>query len=363
MDILITILSVSTISTILAILIIISERIFNNYGIVNIDINDGAKVLEIEGGSSLLSTLSSQKIFIPSACGGKATCGACKLKVLDTEGEILPTEEPFLTPEEIKDNIRLSCQVKVKKNLKIVIPEEFFLVKEYKTKIERITDMTHDIKEFRFTLPEKIKFKAGQYMQVKTKPYGKIKESVTRAYSISSVPSDDMAVELIIRLVPNGLCTTYMHDYLKEGDEIMLTGPYGDFYGRDGVEEYVMIAGGSGLAPIKSIVEDVLEKGLDTKMIFFFGAVSKKDLYYEEYFNELASKHPQFRYVPALSRPAEEDNWEGESGLITDVVSKYIEDGKGKQGYLCGSPGMINACVDVLTKKGIDESQIFYDKF
>ncbi|MEN8906689.1 MAG: FAD-binding oxidoreductase [Clostridiales bacterium] len=363
MDILITILSVSAISTILAVLIIISERIFNNYGNVIIDINDGTKTLEVEGGSNLLSTLSGQKIFIPSACGGKATCGVCKLQVLDGGGELLPTEEPFLSPEEKKDDVRLSCQLKVKQNLKIKIPEEFFLVKEYKTIIEGISDMTHDIKEFRFALPEEIKFKAGQYVQVKTKPYGKIKESVFRAYSISSVPSDNKAVELIIRRVPNGLCTTYMHDHVKEGEEVMITGPYGDFYARDDAEEYVMIAGGSGLAPIKSIVEDVLEKGLDTKMIFFFGAVSKKDLYYVEYFKKLDEKYDQFSYVPALSNPTEQDNWTGEIGLITDVVAKYIENGDGKQGYLCGSPGMINACISVLTEKGIDESLIFYDKF
>lgn len=365
MEILKTILSVTGISTVLTVLIIIAEKFMNNYGECKIDINDKEKELTVDGGSSLLSSLAANKIFIPSACGGKATCGLCKIKVLSDVGPVLPTEEPYLTPEEIKDGIRLSCQVKIKKDIKVSIPEELFNIKEYYATVSRISDMTHDIKEYRFEFDEgeDIKFKAGQYMQIESKPYGKIKEKAVRAYSISSVPSDTKAVELIIRRVPGGLCTTYMHDHIKEGDRVRITGPYGDFYRRDDSDQYVFMAGGSGMAPIKSIVMEIIENGLDKEMFFFFGAVTKKDLYHTEFFKNLEKEYPKFKYIPALSNAAPEDNWEGDTGLVTNVMKNYIDTGSGKHAYLCGSPGMINACVKVLTSMDFKEESIYYDKF
>lgn len=365
MEILTTVLSVTVISVLLALIIIVAEYFFNNYGECEIDINNGDKKLKVEGGSSLLSTLSGQKIFIPSACGGKATCGLCKLQVLEGAGPLLPTEEPYLSQDERKNNYRLACQVKIKNNIRIIIPEELFNIKEYITTIESIEQLTHDIKGFRLKLPagESVSFKAGQYMQFHTKPYAKIKESVYRAYSIANVPSDNEAIELIIRQVPDGICTTYAHTQLSEGDQVKISGPYGDFFLRGDCSEIVMIAGGSGMAPIRSIILDVLEKGIDIKMNFFFGAVTKKDLYYLEYFHDLAERHDNFRFIPALSKPAPEDNWEGEVGLITEVVERYVNDGSDMEGYLCGSPGMINACINVLGKKGIPEAKVYYDKF
>lgn len=365
MEILKTILSVTGIATILTVLIIVAEKFLNNYGECKIDINEGEKELTVEGGSSLLSSLASNKIFIPSACGGKATCGLCKIQVIDGAGPLLPTEEPFLTPDEVKNGVRLSCQVKIKKDIKISIPEELFNIKEYNATVSRITDMTHDIKEFRFDFDEDedIKFKAGQYMQIETKPYGKIKEKAIRAYSISSVPSDSNGVELIIRRVPGGLCTTYMHEHINKGNRVRITGPYGDFYRRDDSNQYIFMAGGSGMAPIKSIIMDIIEKGLDKEMFFFFGAVGVRDLYHTDFFRGLEKEYPKFKYIPALSNAVPEDNWKGETGLVTDVMKKYIDTGNGKHAYLCGSPGMINACVKVLTFMDFKEELIYYDKF
>ena len=365
MVILTTVLSVTAVSVTLAFIIIVAEYFFNNYGECEIDINNGEKVLKVEGGSSLLSTLSGQKIFIPSACGGKATCGLCKVQVMQGAGPLLPTEEPYLSEDERKNDYRLSCQIKVKNDIRILIPEELFNIKEYVTTIESITQLTHDIKGFRLKLPEgeAVQFKAGQYMQLYTRPYAKIKESVYRAYSIASPPSDHEAIELIIRLVPDGICTTYAHTQLSEEDTVNISGPYGDFYLRGDCSEIIMIAGGSGLAPMKSIILDVLEKEMDIKMNFFFGAVTKKDLYYLDYFSDLAERHDNLQFIPALSKPAPEDNWDGEVGLITEVVDRYIEDGSAMEGYLCGSPGMINACLRVLDNKGTKEERIFYDKF
>ncbi|MCX7843130.1 MAG: FAD-binding oxidoreductase [Clostridia bacterium] len=365
MQIFFTVLSVSLISSTLAFFIVIAEKYLNNYGECKIDINNGERVLKVEGGSSLLSSLASQKIFIPSACGGKATCGLCKIQVIDGAGPLLPTEEPYLTKDEIKNNVRLSCQIKIKKDLKIKVPEELFNIKQFKARIEKIEQLTHDIKGIRFALiePDEIRFKAGQYVQLYTKPYGKVKESVFRAYSMASPPSDNHAVELIIRKVPQGICTTYVHSHLSEGDEVTLSGPYGDFFLRDGASDLVFIAGGSGLAPIRSLVLDILQKGLEKNMSFFFGAVSAKDLYYIDFFRELEERHSNFKFIPALSKPEPSDNWSGETGLITEVVDRYILDAQNKEAYLCGSPGMINACLNVLKKKGFADNAIFFDKF
>lgn len=366
MEIVYHVLYLSLIAVGLSILIIIAEKYLNDYGVCNLDINDGEKVIQTKGGNMLLGALASENIYIPSACGGKATCGLCKLSITEGAGPILPTEEPYLSKDEIEKKVRLSCQVKVKNDLKLKIPKEIFSIRQFSAKVTKIEDLTYDIKEvfLKFTESVKIDFKAGQYMQLHSKPYDKIKEGVIRAYSISSPPYVKDGVEHMIRLVPGGICTTFVHQHLKQGDEVTLSGPYGDFYLRgEGCDELIFIAGGSGLAPIKSLVLDIIEKKIDKKMVFYFGAVSKKDLFYVQFFEDIAKKHTNFRYVPALSKPEETDNWKGETGLITDVLDRHVKDSFKSEAYLCGSPGMINACITVLNKKGFTDDKIFFDKF
>ncbi len=364
-SVLLTTLSMSGISVALAVVILVAERFLNDYGTVKVDINGGAKTLEAQGGASLLSTLASHQVFLPSACGGKATCGLCKVKVLEGGGTLLPTEEPYLTPAERAAGMRLACQLKVKRDLKIEVPEALFSIQEFKTRIERIDDLTYDIKGYRFALldPPAISFKAGQYVQLYSEPYGQVKECVFRAYSMAQPPSDEKAVELYLRLVPDGVVTTWAHTRLKVGDPVRLSGPYGEFYLRGNCKDLVLIAGGSGLAPIRSLVYDIVEKGLPYTMTFFFGAVSKRDLYALDEFHGIAAKHPNFRFVPALSKPAPDDGWTGEVGLITEVVDRHVPDAVDREAYLCGSPGMLNACINVLTKKGFGNDRIFFDKF
>lgn len=359
------VLSLASISVLLSILIILAELRLNNYGDCTIDINDKDRSLTVKGGSSLLSSLSEQGIFIPSACGGKATCGLCKVKILDGAGPLLPTEEPYLSEQERADGYRLSCQVKVKQNLVLYIPEALFNIRAYQAKVTQIDQLTHDIKGLRLSLiePDSIRFKAGQYVQLYTRPFGKVKETVFRAYSMASVPSEKNEIELIVRRVPDGICTTFVHEALSVGDTVKISGPFGDFYLRGDAKDLIFIAGGSGLAPIRSLILDIIEKELPYQMIFFFGAVTRKDLYYLDFFHDLAEKNSQFTFVPALSSPEPEDQWEGETGLITDVVARHIDDASDKEAYLCGSPGMIQACLDVLAKKGIPEDRIFFDKF
>lgn len=363
-DVITGIAILNIISLILTVLLVISERLFLDYGECKIDINDGTRIVVVKGGQSLLRSLSEHKIFLPSGCGGRGSCGTCKCKVTAGGGQVLPTELPYLNMEELKSNVRLSCQVRVKKDIKIIIPEELLLVKEFIGKVVKKVKLTHDILGLRIILPanETIKFKAGQFVNLVSPPYGNVSEPTSRAYSISSPPSDDRHVELVIRRVPNGIVTTYIFDYLKEGDDVKIIGPYGEFYLRDSNREILFIAGGSGLAPIRSIILDMLDKKIThRKATFFFGAVNKQDLFYVEEFKKIESENSWFRYIPALS--GKEQNHEYEKGLITDVVAKYYDKFDNHEAYLCGSPGMINACVQVLKSKGMPESLIYYDKF
>ena len=354
----------SAISAALSLLMVIADRTIANYGEVTVTINDEKK-LAVQGGSTLLSTLMNEEIFIPSACGGRGSCGFCKVRVLEGAGEILPTELPHLSEEERRNSIRLSCQLKVKKDMRIEIPEELFNVRQFRGVVAGIRDLTYDIKEVTIRLlePAEISFKAGQYIQLETPEYELADEPVYRAYSVSSVPSLKDTVELEIRRVPNGICTTYVHDYMKEGDTVTLNGPYGEFFLRDSDRRIVFIAGGSGNAPIKSILSDMAEKKNGRKALYFFGARTTKDLFLMEEMTSFEKKLDDFTYIPALSEPAEEDRWQGETGLITDVIEKRLEGGVETEAYLCGSPGMIAACIKVLTAKGIPEELIFYDKF
>ena len=364
--ILITTAAMAGISGLLSILLVIAERYLANYGECKIIIND-EKELNVNGGATLLATLNSQKIFLPSACGGRGTCGYCKCKVTEGVGPLLPTEAPLLNAEEIENKIRLSCQVKVKQDIKIEIPEQLFNIKEFKAEVERIKDLTYDIKLVRLKLiePNNINFKAGQYVQLHTNPYNGVKESISRAYSIASPNNEKNYIELMVRLVPEGICTTWVHQYLNEKEIVKLVGPMGDFYLRDGKGEIIMIAGGSGMAPIVSLLEEIANKKIERKITYFFGAVTKKDLFYSKEMAKLQKKIEGFTYVPALSQPDPTDNWQGATGLITEPLENYLKDkGTSKiQGYLCGSPGMINACVNVFNKYDIKKDSIFFDPF
>lgn len=361
---LISVGAVSGISAFLALLMVIADATIANYGEVKITINND-KELDIKGGKPLLGTLMEEGIFIPSACGGRGSCGLCKVKVTEGAGQFLPTELPWLTEEERADNVRLSCQLKVKNDMFIEIPEELFNVKEFRSTVSRMRDLTHDIKEVTLELidPAEIEMVPGQFVQLQTPEYELTDEPVYRAYSVSSNTKDTRHVELEIRLVPNGICTTYVHNYLKEGDEVIFNGPYGDFHLRDTDREIIFIAGGSGMAPIKSILLSMADEGNPRRARYFFGARSARDLFLEEKMRELEQQLPNFTFIPALSNPEPDDNWDGETGLITDVVDRHMESGDNVEAYLCGSPGMIDACIKVLTDKGVPEELIYYDKF
>lgn len=365
LSLIISLLIMSGLAALLALLLEIADSYLADYGERRIVVNEH-KSLVVQGGKPLLFTLMEQGIFLPSACGGKGTCSYCKVRIHEGGGPVLPTETPYLSPEELKADVRLSCQVKVKNDLKIDIPEDLFLVKEYRVRVERMEALTPAIRALHLKIVEPaegITFKAGQYVQLEVPQYRRTSGPEYRAYSIASGADQHDRLELLITRVPEGAVTTYVHDHLKEGDELRATGPYGEFYLRDSDRDILLIATGSGMAPIKSILHQVADQGIQRKAAFFFGARTKKDLYYVDQLEEWEKTTPQFRFIPTLSRPSEEDAWQGEKGRVTDLIQKCVADSADLDVYICGAPAMVESCIEVLAAKGVPEGRIFYDKF
>lgn len=363
-SILIAVLVVSLIAGALAAVLVVAEYYLANYGPCKITVND-EKELTVQGGKDLLGLLTAEKLFIPSACGGRATCGLCKVKVLEGAGPILPTEEPYLDKAERASNVRLACQVKVRGDLRIEIPKELLAIREYACRCAKIVDLTHDMKLFRLELtdPATIDYIPGQYVQLRTPPYGKSRSEVYRAYSISSDPAEEGVIELIIRLVPGGICTTYCFEHLKEGDEMRFNGPYGDFRLSESPSPIVFIAGGSGMAPIKCMLHHMKNTANPRKAVYFFGANTVKELCLTDLMRQFESELADFRFVPVVASTQDSPDWDGETGLVTEAVQRGLTDASKHEAYLCGSPGMIDACIKVLTGLGMPETSIFYDKF
>ena len=347
----------------LAAALTVAERLLVNYGVCKLDINDGDREFDVDGGQSLLSALNESKVFIPSACGGRGSCGYCKATVLSGGGPLLPTEAPFLTRAEIRSGVRLACQVKVREDIRIKIPEDFLNVKQFAATVSEMKTLTHDMVEATFALdePAVIEQRAGQYIQLTApSPEG----PVQRAYSISSPPSDTEHVQIVVRLVPGGIGSTYIHN-LSEGDEVSFTGPYGDFrLNEDPDVEVVCVGGGSGMAPLKNVILTVLEHWPERKCSLFFGCRTTADVFYLEEFEELAKKHPNFKIVYALSEPEEGSSWAGETGFIHLSLDRHLEGAEAaRQAFLCGPPPMIEAVMNVLESKGVKDEDIFYDEF
>jgi len=349
---------------VLSLLLIIAEKKILNYGLCTIDINSGQRALTLSGGNSLLASLAENGIFIPSACGGRGSCAYCKVRILAGGGVIGPVEEPYLTPQDRQNRIRLACQVKVRNDLQIEIPRELFTVKKFNAVVSRKRALTHDIFELRLQLidPPVIDFIAGQYVQLESEEY-KGRDAVMRAYSMSSVPSDREVIELIIRKVPEGIMTTWIFDYLKEGQKIRFSGPYGEFFLRDTQAPIIFIAGGSGMSPIYSIIRDMIAKNMRREAIYFFGALTQADLFYLDELHRIEQQQAWFRFIPSLSREPEGTDWGGERGIITQTLTKFKPDCRGHEAYLCGSPGLIEASNKTLIAAGIDPACIYYDKF
>lgn len=364
-QIIISILVISGIGALLALLLELADRFIADYGDCKILINQEKELL-VQGGSPLLFSLQDEGIFIPSACGGKGTCAYCKVKVSEGGGPVLPTETPYLSAEELEENVRLSCQVKVRNDLAIEIPEELFLIKEFKVRVDRLEDLTDYIKGVILEIvepDERITYKPGQYIQLEIPKYKLSSAPEFRAFSMASIPGEIQKIELYVGLVEKGIVSTYVHDFLKEGDKLVMRGPFGDFYYRESDRDILLIATGTGLAPILSILRYMRTKNIGRKTTLFFGTRMKEDLYCVEELKILEKELPAFTYIPTLSRVPDNEPWEGERGRVTALIENHITKGADLDVYICGNAEMVESCLEILKEKGISEDHTYFDNF
>ncbi len=389
----------------LALFIIAARSILVPAGDVKITINEApGKAVTVRTGGKLLGTLADRGIFIPSACGGGGTCGQCKCKVLTGGGDILPTERGHMTRREIREHVRLSCQVAVKQDLEIEIPPEVFSVKKWECTVASNDNVATFIKEFIINLPEgeDVNFKAGGYIQIECPPhtvdYSKdidiapeyradwdkfnvwqyksvVTEPTIRAYSMANYPEEKGIIKLNIRIatpprgmdVPTGIMSSYIFSR-KPGDKVTISGPYGEFFIKDTPAEKIYIGGGAGMAPLRSHVFELL-KHIDAKqkISYWYGARSLREAFYVEEFEELARNHPNFSWHLALSEPLPEDNWTGPTGFIHQVLlDKYLSKHSAPEDceyYMCGPGPMINAVITMLDQLGVERESIHFDDF
>jgi len=312
----------------------------------------------------LLFALARRNIYLPTACGGRGLCGLCKIKVLSGACPVNDIEKKKLKPEEIADGMRLSCQVPVADDLSVLIPERLLSARRYRGIVLEKKLLTYDIAGLTIGLiePETISFAAGRYIQVESRAYDG-REGVTRAYSLASPPHENKRVEIMVRKVPNGACSVWIFDHVKEGDEIMLSGPFGEFGLSDAKRPAVFIAGGSGMAPFWSMLRHMQKTNAARPVTYFFGARTQRDLFLVDALRALQRQNGWLTFVPALSDEPADSDWSGERGLITDVVARHFPDTSDHEAYLCGAPGMIDASVKILARGGMPLDRIYYDKF
>lgn len=317
-------------------------------------------------GRSLLSCLHEAGIYPPSACGGRGLCGLCKVKV-ESGATTPPTEAETrrLTSGELADGFRLSCQLPLTGDLSVTLPESYFKARRHEARLEAVEVLNHDTRRLRLALPEDadFSFTAGQYVRLTVPPHGARAEPAGRSYSLASPPSEKRFVELIVRRVPQGVATTYLHETARVGDTLTLDGPFGDFGLKKTAADAIFVAGGSGIAPFEAILADAAEKKLGKRITFLLGAVRRADFYDLEKIQTLGAALPDFRFIPVLSCPDASDAWDGQKGLVTEALARLFPAFTGMEAYLCGSPGMIEACRRTLADGGMRDGDISYDLF
>ena len=387
-------------------LLMIARRQLVSTGNVTITVNDDpTKVLHTLAGETLLGTLSANEVFIPSACGGKGSCGVCKVKVLDGGGAILPTELSHVNRGEAREGVRLSCQVKVKQDMHIAIPSEIFEVRQWRCKVRSNENVATFIKELVLELPpgEAVPFRAGGYIQIEAPPgtyryetidvadayradwdkfnlwryVATLDEPVARAFSMANYPQEEGVITLNVRIAsppprtpegtPPGKITAYTFG-LKPGDEVTIAGPFGEFFAKETDAEMLFIGGGAGMAPMRSHIFDQFRRLRTNRNVsFWYGARSFREAFYVDDFNAIQAEHDNFEWHLALSEPLPEDNWSGQTGFIHQVVyDNYLKDHPAPEDieyYLCGPPLMLKACMQMLDGLGVEPENILFDDF
>jgi len=327
--------------------------------------NDGERILDAEEGRPLLFTAMSRGIFIPSACGGRASCGQCRVRVISGGREHVREERAVLSAEEMARGVHLACQLTVSGELRVELPGAYLEARQYSARVARIRDLARDMRAVELDLvePSTMDFLAGQYVQFLRPGTEHDPRPLYRAYSMSSPPSSAARLSLLFARVPDGACTSYVFERLQPGERVTINGPFGLFHIRGGDRKILFIAGGSGIAPIRSMLADMAEKGSTRAATFFYSAHTAADLVYREEMRERERRVPAFRYVPVLSRPAPGDRWEGEKGGLPAALARLLPVLDDHEAYLCGGPGLIDASINVLKAKGLRDDLIFFDKF
>ena len=389
---------------VLVFVILVARSKLVSEGSIALTINDD-KNLDIPVGGKLMNALADAGIFIPSACGGGGTCGQCTVKVLTGGGAILPTETSLISKREAKEHCRLSCQVSVKQDMQIVVPEEIFGIRKIECTVVSNRNVASFIKELVLELPEgeELDFKAGGYIQIECPPHdlsyadfdideefhdewdryklwryeSHVKKTESRAYSMASFPLERTTVKLNVRIatpppgaddsIPPGVMSSYIFN-LKPGDKATISGPYGEFFAKETDNEMVFIGGGAGMAPMRAHIFDQLKRLHSTrKMSFWYGARSLREMFYVEEFDELARDNENFTWHIGLSEPLPEDNWTGLTGFIHNVLyEEYLENHPAPEDceyYLCGPPMMNTAVIKMLEDLGVTEDHILLDDF
>ena len=410
MTIIIAVVAFLVVTLSLVALLLYAKAKLTSSGEVEIDINGGMTVLKVESGDTLLTTLSNNSIFLPSACGGGGSCGMCKCQVLEGGGEILPTEVNFFTRKQQKEKWRLGCQVKVKESMKIHVEDSVLGVKKWECDVVSNRNVATFIKEFVVKLPEgeRLNFKSGGYIQIDIPKYEAIKftdfniedqyredwdsmklwglitnnpEPTYRAYSMANHPAEGNIIMLNIRIatppwdraagtfmnINPGICSSYIFSR-KPGDKVTISGPYGEFFVRDTPNEKMFIGGGAGMAPMRSHIFNLFEtERTDKPVTFWYGARSSREIFYEDHFRKIESEFPNFKFNIALSEPKPEDNWDGYVGFIHQVIlDNYLEKHDAPEDveyYLCGPPMMTDAIARMLDNLGVPSENVMYDNF
>lgn len=388
----------------LSVLIVVAKSVLVPSGEVSVTVNDEERILPVSVSQKLLNALAGHGIFLPSACGGRGTCGQCRVSVLEGGGPLLPTERALITPRQAADHERLACQLIVKEPLRIRVPAEILGVEEYSCTVRANRNVATFITELILDLPsgQTFDFRAGSYVQVECPPYdacfrdfriddefraewdrlnlwqyeSHVGKPEVRAYSLASYPGEGEQLILNIRIAtpptdapgaPPGAVSTYLFT-LQAGDRITITGPFGEFFAKPTDNEMVFIGGGAGMAPMRSLILDqLLRQKSRRKMSFWYGARSDRELFYMDLFDRLAAAHENFEWHVALSEPLQADCWTGATGFIHQVVyDRYLAAHPAPESceyYLCGPPLMNRAVVKMLRDLGVEDEQIALDDF
>ena len=394
--------------TFLVIMLLYARAKLTQQGEVTLKIND--KEIRVQPGSSVLSTLSNQAIYLPSACGGGGTCGLCKCQIIEGGGAILPTETGFFTRREQQNQWRLGCQAKIRTDMTIHVPEEILGIRKWECEVISNRNVATFIKEFKVRLPEgeHLEFKSGGYVQIDVPRVGvdfskdidveeeyrsewnkykmwdlkmKNSEETFRAYSMANHPAEGNVIILNIRIatppwdkvkctymkVPPGICSSYIFSR-KPGDKVSISGPYGEFFIKDTNREMIYIGGGAGMAPLRSHIFHLFHTlKTNRKVSYWYGARSLREIFYEDEFREIEKKFPNFTFNIALSEPLPEDNWTGLTGFIHQVVyDQYlgkVEEPEEIEFYMCGPPLMNEAVQKMLYDLGVPQDMIDFDDF